>query len=161
MRTVHAAVEVAAPPSAAWALYLDTPGTPAWVPFVDEVLATSGPAEVGVVYRERTRLLGATTVNTWEIVELVPEQRRVEVSHDMGIDSRVEITLEPTPRGTRIRQATRVRSRLPRPLAWAHELVAAAGAQHGLRGAVAGAARVLGAATDDAAGDRRRRDGQR
>jgi len=161
MRTVTAAVEVAAPPSAAWALYQDMAGTPAWVPFVEAVLETSGPVEVGMVYRERTRLLGATTVNTWEVVELVPERRRVEVSHDMGIDSRLTITFERTARGTRIRQATQVRSRLPRPIAWAHELVAAAGARHGLRGAVAGAARTLGQPTGDAAGVRRRREGRR
>jgi len=157
MRTVQASVEVAAPPSAAWALYQDMAGTPAWVPFVEEVTETSGPVEVGMVYRERTRLLGATAINTWEIVDLVPERRRVEISRDMGIDSRLEITFEPTARGTRIRQVTRIRSRLPRPLAWAHEIVAAAGARHGLRGAVAGAARMLGPGTIDAAGDRRRR----
>jgi uncharacterized protein YndB with AHSA1/START domain len=157
MRTVHASVEVAAPPSAAWALYADTARTPSWVPFVEEVLETSGPLEVGMTYRERTRLLGATAVNTWRVVELEPERRRVEVSRDLGIDSRLAITFEPTGRGTRIRQATELRSRLPRPFAWAHELVAAAGARHGLRGAVAGAARALDPGTDDTAGDRRRR----
>ena len=161
MRTVHASVEVDVPPSVAWALYADTAGTPAWVPFVEEVLETSGPLEVGMTYRERTRLLGATAVNTWQVVELEPERRRVEVSRDMGVDSRLTITLEPTARGTRIRQATELRSRLPQPFAWAHEVVAAAGARHGLRGAVAGAARALSPRTGDAAGDRRHREVQR
>ena len=143
MRTVHASVVVAAPPAAAWALYADTAGTPRWVPFVEEVLEISGPFEVGMTYRERTRLGGARTVNTWRIVELVPRQRRVEVSSDMGIDSRLAITFEAVAGGSRIRQSTELRSRLPGPLGWAHELVAAAGARHGLRGAVAGAAREL------------------
>jgi hypothetical protein len=45
----------------------------------------------------------------------------------------------------------------PPSAARAHELVAAAGARHGLRGAVAGAARALDPGTSDAAGSRRRR----
>lgn len=147
MRTVHASAVVTAPPSAAWALYADTAGTPRWVPFVEEVLETSGPLEVGMTYRERTRLAGARTVNTWRVVELVPERRRVEVSSDLGIDSRLSITFEAVGGGTRVHQATELRSRLPGPLGWAHELVAAAGARHGLRAAVAGAARELGTAT--------------
>jgi hypothetical protein len=117
------------------------------VSFVEEILETSGPLEVGMTYRERTRLGGVRAVNTWRVVEVVPGQRRVEVSSDMGIDSRLTITLEPVGGGTRVRQETELRSRLPGALGWAHELVAAAGARHGLRAAVAGAARELGAAT--------------
>lgn len=147
MRTVHASVVVAAPPAAAWTLYADTAATPRWVPFVEEILEISGPLEVGMTYRERTRLGGARTVNTWRVVEVVPGQRRVEVSSDMGIDSRLAITFEAVAGGTRIRQATELRSRLPGPLGWAHEIVAAAGARHGLRAALAGAARDLRTAT--------------
>jgi uncharacterized protein YndB with AHSA1/START domain len=147
MRTVHASVVVTASPSDVWALYADTAGTPRWVPFVEEILETSGPLEVGMTYRERTRLGGVRAVNTWRVVELVPGWRRVEVSSDMGIDSRLTIILEPADGGTVVRQETELRSRLPGPFGWAHELVAAVGARHGLRAAVHGAARELGAAT--------------
>jgi uncharacterized protein YndB with AHSA1/START domain len=143
MRTVQASAIVSAPPARAWALYEDMDGTPRWVPFVEAVLEASGPVAVGMVYRERTRLLGVRAVNTWRVVELVPGRRRVEVSEDMGVDSRLTITFDEVAGGTRIRQVTQLRSRLPRPLAWVHELVAAVGARHGLRAAVAGAARAL------------------
>jgi uncharacterized protein YndB with AHSA1/START domain len=161
MRSVRASVLVAAPPERAWALYEDLAGTPRWVPFVEEVLETSGPMEVGMTYRERTRLLGARAVNTWRVVAVVPGRRRVEISRDLGLDSRLTITFTPAGGGTRIAQRTDLRSRLPRPVAWAHELVAAVGARSGLRRAVAGAARELGPGEKDAAGDRRRRERRR
>lgn len=144
MRRVEAEALVGASPAEVWALYDDIAGTPRWVPFVDEVLYVSGPARVGTVYRERTRLGPFRSVGQWEIVE--HNRRRwtqVHVSHDMGLESRLTITLERRGTGTRVHQASELRSRLPIPLSWLHEAVAGMAAGIGVRGAVAGAKRAF------------------
>ena len=58
LRVVASAI-VRADPQAAWDLYADVPGSVEWVPFAEEILYLSGPAGLGQVYRERTRMLGA------------------------------------------------------------------------------------------------------
>ena len=56
-----------------WQLYDDIAGTPRWVPGVREIVYVSGPARIGTVYRERTRLSTAQ----WEIVEYRRPTRQV------------------------------------------------------------------------------------
>ena len=58
MRRVEAEALVGARREEVWQLYDDIPGTPRWVPFVEDILYVSGPARAGTVYRERTRLGG-------------------------------------------------------------------------------------------------------
>lgn len=144
MRRVEAEALVGASRAEVWALFDDIPGTPRWVPFVEEILYVSGPAAVGTVYRERTRVGLVRSVAQWEIVE--HDRRRwtqVHVSRDMGLDSRLTIRLEARGTGTLVRQVSDIRSRLPIPMSWLHELVVALVAGSGVRGAVAGAKRAF------------------
>lgn len=144
MRRVEAEALVGASRAEVWALYDDIPGTPRWVPFVEEVLYVSGPAAVGTVYRERTRLGPFRSVGQWEIVE--HDRRRwtqVHVSRDMGLDSRLIISLDARGTGTLVRQVSEIRSRLPIPLGWIHELVVGVAVVGGVRSAVAGAKRAF------------------
>lgn len=148
MRTVRASRLVAAPLARVWALYDDIANTPAWVPFSEEILSLSpGPTDVGTVYRERTSLAGIRDVGEWEITEHDPPTRQVHVSTDKGMRSELVITMADAGDGvTWLAQAVHLRSTLPGPFGWAHEVVFAAVARHGIRGAVDGAAAYLRAA---------------
>lgn len=143
MRRVEAEALVGASRTEVWQLYDDLQGTPGWVPFVLEVVYVSGPARAGTVYRERTRLAALTGIGQWEIVEHRRPVRQVHVSHDLGLDTTLTFTFEARGTGTRIHQSAELRSRLPGPLGWLHEAVAAIPAGWGVHGAVAGAKRVF------------------
>jgi hypothetical protein len=143
MLRVSAATTIHATPEDVWALYSDMARTTEWVPFVEEVLWTSGPVEVGMVYRERTRLAGVTGVQEWRIVALDPPSRRVEVSRDLGMESTLVISFRRLPEGTRLRQQAVLRSRVPRPLGWLHEALFATVSRRAMALAVRGARRVL------------------
>jgi hypothetical protein len=58
MHHLRASTWIDAPPQRVWDLYADVEGSVAWVPFAEEILSVSGPAGLGQVYRERTRLGG-------------------------------------------------------------------------------------------------------
>ncbi len=139
MIRVSASRTVAASPQRAWDLYADVPGSVAWVPFVEEVLWVSGPAGLGQRYRERTRLLGSTGEQEWEIVEWEPPRRQVQCSDAFRTETRLIIEIRAQGTGCRIRQASEIRSFLPRPIAWAHEAAMAAVARYGVGLAVAAA----------------------
>ncbi len=126
-----------------WELYDDIAGTPRWVPFVREIVYVSGPARVGTVYRERTRLAGVRDTGQWEIVEHRRPVRQVHVSWDKGLESRLIITFDARGTGTLVTQVAELRSRLWGPFGWIHEAIASIPAGHGVRGAVAGAKRVF------------------
>jgi hypothetical protein len=143
MRRVEAEALVGASRDEVWALYDDIAGTPRWVPFVEEVVYVSGPARVGTVYRERTRLAGLSDVGQWEIVEHRRPVRQVHVSFDKGLASRLIITFEARGTGTWVHQAAELRSRLWGPIGWLHEAIAIFPAGHGVRAAVAGAKRAF------------------
>lgn len=143
MIRVSAGTVVDAPPQTVWDLYADVAGSVDWVPFAEEILSISGPDGLGQVYRERTRLLGIRGEQTWEIVEWHPPRRQVQRSADMGADSRLIIELAPDGEGTRITQSSEIRSRLPRPVGWAHEAVFGLVSRYGLGLAVAAARRRL------------------
>jgi hypothetical protein len=143
MRRVEAAALVGARREEVWQLYDDIPGTPRWVPFVDEVLYVSGPARVGTVYRERTRLAGLPAVEQWEIVEYRPQRSQVHISVAHGLESALIITFDARGTGTWVHQAAELRSQLWGPLGWLHELLASLPARWGVRAAVNGAKRAF------------------
>ena len=143
MRRVEAEALVGASRDEVWALYDDIAGTPRWMPYVDAVVYVSGPARVGTVYRERTRLAGVHDTGQWEIVEHRRPVRQVHVSSDKGLESRLIITFEGRGTGTWVHEAVELRSRLWGPLGWLHELVASVPGGVGVRAAVAGAKRVF------------------
>lgn len=144
MRRVEASALVASPAERVFALYDDIPNTPDWVPFVAEILSVSpGRTGVGTVYREKTKLAGMPSVGEWRIAEHRPPREQVHVSTDLGMDSRLTITFVTRGSGTMLTQQVDLRSRLPGPLGWLHELIAAAVASGGMRGAVAGAKKAL------------------
>ena len=143
MRRVEAEALVGARREEVWQLYDDIPGTPRWVPFVEEVLYVSGPARAGTVYRERTKLGGLPATEQWEIVEYKPMSRQVHVSFAHAMESALVISFEARGTGTWVHQAAELRSTLWGPLGWLHELLASFPAGHGVRAAVMGAKRAF------------------
>lgn len=143
MRRVQAEALVGARREEVWQLFDDIDGTPRWVPFVDRVLYVSGPARAGTVYREQTRLLGLPAVEQWEIVEHKPFVRQVHLSEAHGMESALIITFEARGTGTWVNEVAELRSRLPGPLGWLHELLASVPAGYGVRAAVTGAKRAF------------------
>jgi hypothetical protein len=143
MRRVEAEALVGARREEVWQLYDDIEGTPRWVPFVEEILYVSGPARVGCVYRERTRLAGLSATEQWEIVEYRPLTRQVHVSFAHSMESALIITFEARGTGTWVHQAAELRSQLWGPVGWLHELAASFAAGIGVRAAVSGAKRAF------------------
>jgi len=141
MRQLRAAIRIDAPPQAVWDLYADVEGSVAWVPFAEEILYVSGPAGLGQVYRERTRLGGISDVAEWTVIEWDPPRRQVQGSTGKGMVSRLAIQVEPDGRGTMARQEVTLDSRAPGPIGWLHErlfgIVARRGIESALRAAKA------------------------
>jgi Polyketide cyclase / dehydrase and lipid transport len=143
MRRVEAEALVGASREEVWALYDDIAGTPRWVSFVEEIVYVSGPARVGTVYRERTRLVGLHDTGQWEIVEHRRPVQQVHESRAGGLETAVIVTFEARGTGTWVHQAAEVRSRLWGPLGWLHEAIALIPAGHRARAMVAGAKRAF------------------
>jgi len=143
VRRVEAEALVGARRDEVWELYDDIEGTPRWVPFVDQILYVSGPAKVGTIYRERTRLGGLPSTEQWEIVEHRRPSRQVHLSYAFKMESALVITFEGRGTGTWVHQAAELRSQLWGPLGWLHELVISIPAGWGVRAAVAGAKRAF------------------
>lgn len=143
MRRTEAAALVGASRDEVWQLYDDIEGTPLWVPFVREIQYVSGPARVGTVYRERTRLGGLPSTQQWEIVEHRRPSRQVHVSDAFGIETALIITFEARGTGTWVHQAAELRSRLWGPFGWLHEMLLSIPAGWGVEAAVAGAKRAF------------------
>ena len=143
MHRVRAAVEIAATPQQAWDLYADVERSVEWVPFAEEILYISGPAGLGQVYRERTRLGGISDVAEWTVVEWDPPRRQVQRSLGKGMDSRLVIEVEPAGTGALVRQEAILDSRAPGPLGWLHERVFGLVARRGIVAALAAAKRRL------------------
>jgi hypothetical protein len=98
---------------------------------------------VGTVYRERTRVAGIPGSAQWEITEHRPQVRQVHTSADGSMERRKVITFEARGSGTWVHQATELRSSLPGPAGWLHELLAIFPAGWVVRSAVAGAKRAF------------------
>ncbi len=143
MKSVEASILVDAQPERVWNLYADVAGSVRWVPFVEEILYISGPAGLGQVYRERTRLAGMSDVAEWRVIEWDPPRRQVQLSTGKKMDSRLVIEVEPVGERSRVRQTVMLRSRLVPPLSWLHEQLFAMLSQRGIRLAVRGAKRYL------------------
>jgi hypothetical protein len=143
MRRVEAAALVGASRDEVWDLYDDIAGTPRWMPSVREILYVSGPARVGTVYRERTRIMGIPGAAQWEITEHRRPIRQVHVSGSGSLERARVITFESRGSGTWVRQAAEVRSSLWGPLGYIHELLAVFPAGWTVRAAVAGAKRAF------------------
>lgn len=139
MRIIRATCTVPAPRTSVWGLYDDIANTPAWVPFSEEILYLSGPAAVGTVYRERTRLGGLSDVGEWTIVHHDAPRRQVHHSSDRRMDSSLVITMTEVGGQTRLAQVVILRSRLPGPLGRLHERLFSLVARTGVEGAVAAA----------------------
>lgn len=143
MRHLRESIHIEAPPQAVWDLYADVEGSVGWVPFAEEILYVSGPAGLGQVYRERTRLGGISDVAEWTVIEWDPPRRQVQRSTGKGMDSRLVIAVEPAGGGTLARQEVILDSRAPGPLGWLHERVFGFVARRGIVAALAAAKRRL------------------
>ena len=143
MRRVEASAWINADPQLVWDLYADVERSVEWVPFAEEILYVSGPAGLGQVYRERTRLAVVSDVAEWRVIEWQPPRRQVQLSLGKKAESRLIIEIAPERGGTRVRQAAELRSELPGPIGWLHELVFGTVAGRGLRSAVAAAKRTV------------------
>ena len=141
MRHLRESIRIDAPPQAVWDLYADVEGSVDWVPFAEEILFVSGPAGLGQVYRERTRLGGIADVAEWTVVEWDPPRRQVQRSTGKGMDSRLVIAVDADGTGSIARQEVILDSRAPGPLGWIHErlfgIVAGRGLGAALRAAKA------------------------
>ena len=94
MRRVEAEALVGASRDEVWRLYDDIAGTPGWVPGVRELVYVSGPARMGTVYRQRTRVATAQ----WEIVEYRRPTRQVHQSLEGSVERTRATGLSQSPR---------------------------------------------------------------
>jgi uncharacterized protein YndB with AHSA1/START domain len=143
MHRLRASIRIDAPPQRVWDLYANVEGSVDWVPFAEEILSVSGPAGLGRVYQERTRLGGVSDVAEWTVIEWDPPRRQVQRSTGKGMDSRLFIEIEPEGAGTIARQEVSLDSRAPGPLGWLHERVFGFVARRGIVAALAAAKRKL------------------
>jgi hypothetical protein len=143
MRRVEAEALVGASRDEVWALFDDIAGTPRWMPLVREVVYVSGPAHVGTVYRQRTRLRGLRDTGQWEITEHRRPIRQVHVAVGGGLESRLIITFEGRGTGTWVHEAMELRSGVRGPVGWVHEVIASFVAGVTVRSSVAAAKRAF------------------
>ena len=136
MHRVSASLHIAASPQEVWVLYADVEGSVDWVPFAEEILEVSGPAGLGQVYRERTRLGGISDIAEWTIIEWDPPRRQVQRSTGKGMDSRLVIEVEPAANGSLVRQEAILESRAPGVLGWLHEWIFGTVARRGISSAL-------------------------
>ena len=148
MHHLRASIRIDAPPQVVWDLYADVEGSVDWVPFAEEILSVSGPAGLGQVYRERTRLGGISDVAEWTVIEWDPPRRQVQRSTGKGMDSRLVIAVEPNGAGSTARQEVILDSRAPGPLGWLHERIFGLVARRGIESAVRAAKQRLEAAAE-------------
>lgn len=136
MNRIASSLQIEASPQQVWDLYADVEGSVEWVPFAEEILSVSGPAGIGQVYRERTRLGGISDVAEWTVIEWDPPRRQVQRSTGKGMDSRLVIEVEPSGSGTLARQSVLLDSRAPGPLGWLHERIFGIVARRGIESAL-------------------------
>ena len=143
MHRIMATVRIDASPREVWELYADVEGSVEWVPFAEEILSVSGPAGLGQVYRERTRLGGIADVAEWTIIEWDPPRRQVQRSTGKGMESRLVIEVEPDGSGALARQGVILDSGAPGPLGWVHERIFGIVARRGIEAALHAARKRL------------------
>jgi hypothetical protein len=133
---LRASARIDAPPQAVWDLYADVERSVEWVPFAEEILYVSGPAGLGQVYRERTRLGGISDIAEWTVIEWDPPRRQVQRSNGKGMGSRLVIAVEPSDGGSVVHQEVILDSRMPGPIGWLHERVFGLVARRGIEAAL-------------------------
>jgi hypothetical protein len=143
MRHLQASIQINAPQKVVWDLYADIEGSVGWVPFAEEILFVNGPAGLGQVYRERTRLGGISDVAEWTVIEWDPPRRQVQRSTGKGMDSRLVISVEPNGAGSLARQEVILDSRAPGPLGSLHERFFGWVARRGIQSALSAAKATL------------------
>ena len=137
MRHLRASIRIDAPPQAVWDLYADVERSVEWVPFAEEILFVSGPAGLGQVYRERTRLGGISDIAEWTVIEWDPPRRQVQRSVGKGMDSRLAIAVEPSGDGSIVHQEVSLDSRALGLIGWLHERIFGIVARRGIVAALA------------------------
>ena len=143
MHHLRASTWIDAPTQLVWDLYADVEGSVEWVPFAEEILSVSGPAGLGQVYRERTRLGGISDVAEWTVIEWDPPRRQVQQSLGKGMDMRLVIAVAAEGGGTRARQEAILYSRAPGPLGWLHARLFGVVARRGIEVALRAAKATL------------------
>jgi hypothetical protein len=143
MHRIMATIRIDASPREVWDLYADVEGSVGWVPFAEEILSVSGPAGLGQVYRERTRLGGIADVAEWTVIEWDPPRRQVQRSAGKGMESRLVIEVEPDGSGALARQGVILDSRAPGPLGYVQERIFGIVARRGIEAALRAAKRRL------------------
>jgi Polyketide cyclase / dehydrase and lipid transport len=143
MRRIEAEALVGASRDEVWDLYDDIAGEPRWMPGVRSVLYVSGPARVGTVYREQTRVFGFPATAQWEVVEHRRPTLQVRETADAWMRRTLTLTFEGRGTGTRVHHELVLRSRLWGPLGWLHEQLAAAVSGAELHAIAAGAKRAF------------------
>lgn len=103
MSRVEVSVDIAAAPQAVWDFVSDLRRIPQWIEDTLAMLSVEPePAQLGTVYRERSRIIGPLSqVTTWTISEFDPPRFQ---KHDgqvpMMSSTSVSFGLEPSPAGT-------------------------------------------------------------
>ena len=100
-RHVEESTHVEAPPEAVWKLLCDLSRIPEYVYFVREVFDISGPADLGVVYKERAKPGLFESVSEWRITVFEPSRRQAHECAMAEMDATVTSRLEPENGGTR------------------------------------------------------------
>jgi uncharacterized protein YndB with AHSA1/START domain len=101
---VEVSIDVGAPPEAVWELASNLRRIPEWIEDTLTMLSVEPePAQLGTVYRERSRILGPLSqVTTWKISEFDPPRwQKHEGQVPMMASTSVSFGLEPSPAGTR------------------------------------------------------------
>jgi uncharacterized protein YndB with AHSA1/START domain len=136
---VEAEALVGASRDEVWELFDDIEGLPRWVPYVTGVAYVSGPARVGTVYRLRSHLFGLPGAEQWEIVEYRRPQIQAHTARTGSMDVTLVVSLERRGTGTWVHERLELRSLLPGPIGFLHELLASIPAGWSIRTAAAGA----------------------
>ena len=126
-----------------WALLDDIEGLPRWVPYVTSVAYVSGPARAGTVYRLRSHLFGLPGTAQWEIVEHRRPTFQAHAAQTGSMAVMRVVRLERRGTGTWIHEAFELRSLLPGPIGFLHELAASIPAGWSLRTSAAAAKHVF------------------
>jgi uncharacterized protein YndB with AHSA1/START domain len=101
---IEVSVDIEASPEAVWDFVSDLRRIPEWVEDTLAMLSVEPePAQVGTVYRERSRIIGPVSqVTTWKIIEFdAPRFQKHDGQVPMMASTSVSFGLEPSAGGTK------------------------------------------------------------
>jgi len=105
VRWVTATTDISASPDVVWDLYCDPNRYPEFAHATERMLhVPDGPMGVGYTYRETGVMGPFKTEDEWQVTEFQPKRRQVHHADDGTVRSRLEIDIEPTPSGCRVKQ---------------------------------------------------------